>query len=87
MRDLLYVPRYFFNIKVRGELIADPEGDELASDIEARKHAEMIAREMLDRRHLYKVGLATWIFVVTDATGRKVAVVPFSRKIKLRRTQ
>jgi hypothetical protein len=47
-----------FNISVRGRRpILDPEGDELPGDREARKHAEMAAREMLDRRIWCKRGL------------------------------
>jgi hypothetical protein len=73
--------RYFFNIVVRGrKAIPDPEGDELAGDKEAREHASMIARDMLERRHWYKRGLEHWTFVVTDETERLVAVVPFSKR-------
>jgi hypothetical protein len=75
------MPRYFLNIVVRGrKAIPDPEGDKLAGDIEAREHARMIAREMMERRHWYKRGLEHWTFVVTDETERLVAVVPFSKR-------
>jgi hypothetical protein len=75
------MPRYFLNIVVRGrKAIPDPEGDELAGDKEARKHASTIARDMLERRHWYKRGLEHWTFVVTDETERLVAVVPFSKR-------
>jgi hypothetical protein len=73
------MPRYFFNIVVRGrKAIPDPEGDELAGDKEARKHAKMVAREMLTDHILYKSGLANWAFEITNGNGRKVDVVPFS---------
>jgi hypothetical protein len=73
------MPRYFFNIVVRGrKAIPDPEGDELAGDKEARKHAEMVAREMLSNRIWYKRGLEHWAFLVTNGAGRQVGVVPFS---------
>jgi hypothetical protein len=73
------MPRYFFNIVVRGrKAIPDPEGDELAGDIDARKHAEMVAREMLTNRIWYKRGLENWAFEITNGHGRKVGVVPFS---------
>jgi hypothetical protein len=75
------MPRYFLNIVVRGrKAIPDPEGDELAGDKEAREHASMIARDMLERRHWYKRGLEHWTFVVTDETERLVAVVPFAKR-------
>src|ERR1700685_4381816 len=38
----------------------EPDGDELAGDKEARKHAEMIAQEMLSNRSRYKRGLEHW---------------------------
>jgi hypothetical protein len=73
--------RYFFNIVVReGKVISDPEGDVLAGDKEARKHARMVAREMLSDHIWYKRGLEHWTFLVTDEAGRQVAVVPFSEQ-------
>jgi hypothetical protein len=75
------MPRYFFNIVVRGsKAIPDPEGDELAGDKEARKHGKMIAREMLENRRWYKRGLELWAFEITNGNGRKVGVVPFSTR-------
>jgi hypothetical protein len=71
--------RYFFNIVVRGrKSISDPEGDELAGDKEARRHAKTVAREMLTNRIRYKRGLENWAFEITNGSGRKVGVVPFS---------
>jgi hypothetical protein len=53
--------RYYFNIIVRRrKAIPDPEGDIFASHSEARKHAKLVAREMLDRRLWYKRGLERW---------------------------
>jgi hypothetical protein len=73
------MPRYFFNIVVRGrKAIPDPEGDLFANDKEAREHARMVAREMLERRHRYKRGLEHWTFVVTDKAERLVAIVPIA---------
>ena len=71
----------FFNIVIRGrKAIPDPDGDELAGDNEARKHARTTAREMLERRHWYKRGLEHWAFEITNGSGRKVGVVPFSKR-------
>jgi hypothetical protein len=79
------MPLYIFNIVVRGrEPIPEPDGDELAGDKEARKHAEMIAQEMLSNRSRCKRGLEHWAFVVTDEAGRHVAVVPFSDRSRIR---
>jgi hypothetical protein len=60
----------FFNIVVSGrKAIPDPDGDELAGDKEARKHAKLVAREMMARRIWYRRGLEHWAFVVTDDAG------------------
>jgi hypothetical protein len=74
--------RYFFNNRcARAESHSDPEGDEFASDKEARQHARMIARDMLERRHWYKRGLEHWAFEITTGNGRKVGVVHFSKRL------
>jgi hypothetical protein len=73
------MPRYFFNIVVRRRMaISDPEGDELAGDKEARRHAKMVAREMLSNRIWYKRGLENWAFEITNEAGRRVGYVAFS---------
>ena len=76
------MPRYFFNIVGRPgrKAISDPDGDELAGDREAREHAKMVARDMLDRRLWYKRDLEKWAFAITDETGRQVAFVPFANR-------
>ena len=73
------MPRYFFNI-VRGKtVIPDPEGDALHSDAAAIRHASMVARETIERRHLYRgQHLERWAFEITDDAGRRVATVPFA---------
>ena len=72
--------RYFFNI-VRGEtVIPDPEGDALHGDVEAIEHASMVAREMIEWRHLYRgQHVERWAFEITDDAGRHVATVPFAQ--------
>jgi hypothetical protein len=73
--------RYFFNIVVRGrKAIPDPDGNVFAGDKQAREHARMVAREMLERRHWYKRGLEHWAFEITNGDGRKVGVVHFSKR-------
>jgi hypothetical protein len=80
------MPRYFFNIAVRGrKVIPDPEGDEHAGDNAARKHAVMVAREMLSNHIWYKRGLEHWTFVITNEVGRQVGVVPFSSQSRIRK--
>jgi hypothetical protein len=79
------MPRYFFNIVVRGrKAVPDPEGDELAGDKAARKHGKVIARDMLANHIWYKRGLEQWAFEITDEAGRHVGLVPFSGVISKR---
>jgi hypothetical protein len=74
------MPRYFFNIIVRGrKAISDPDGDELADDKAAQKHAKMVAREMLDHHIWYKPGIEHWAFEIANGQGRKVGIVRFSK--------
>jgi hypothetical protein len=83
------MPRYFFNILVRGRTIHDPEGDNLAGDKEAKAHAKLIARGILESRDRYRRGVENWQLVITDRTGRQIGIVPLSpaRRIrKLRRS-
>ena len=73
------MPRYFFNIVVRGrKTIPDPDGDELADDKAALDHAKTVARDMFKNRIWYKRGLKHWAFAITNGTGRKVGLVSFS---------
>ena len=80
------MPRYFFNIVVRGRrAIPDPEGDELAGDKEARQHARNIARDMLAKHIWYNRGLEHWAFEITNEARRRVGLVAFSDVIRKRR--
>ena len=87
------MPRYFFNIVVRGrKAIPDPEGDLLFDNRTALRHAQAVASEMLERRRRYRRGLEHWAFEVTDERGRLVGLVSFSsptirtgRNIKIRK--
>ena len=45
--------RYFFNIVRGSAFIPDPEGDDLPGDEEAKEHAEIVAREMIEDRHKF----------------------------------
>jgi hypothetical protein len=82
------MPRYFFNIKVPSrKTIRDPEGGELRGDKDARIHAEMVARDMMANRIWYKRNLEYWAFVITDESGRQVAVVPFAQFRTVRKSK
>ena len=80
------MPRYFFNIVVRGrKAIPEPDGDELAGDKEARQHAKNIARDMLINHSRYKRGLEYWAFEIANEAGQRVGLVTFSEVMAKRR--
>jgi hypothetical protein len=60
------MPRYFLNIARGKAFIPDPDGDDLLGDGEAREHAEMVAREMIEERHKFNARrIEGWAFIVT----------------------
>ena len=84
------MPRYFFHLRhgagpgglVPGLLALDPEGDDLPGPDEARAHALMVARDLINRVRLYAVGdWFTCTFEVTDEDGHRVATVPFPETV------
>ena len=76
-RDL---PRFFLNVRRRGALIADREGDELPDRTAAEHLAHDILREMRRLPHVYGAP-RDWradTFVITDEAGTVVAEVPYA---------
>jgi len=73
------VLRYFMNVRYRGRLTPDYEGDELASEEFLRGHALATARDLVFKTRMDSI--RSWFdcsFEVTDDTGRTVLMVPFS---------
>jgi len=62
------MPKYFFNLKARGETIPDLEGVELPDEHSAHRHAEAVARELMAHRELRT---RAWRLDVRDNTGRR----------------
>ena len=74
--------RYFMNVRYRGRLIPDHEGDELASEEAVRGHALATAHDLVFRTRMDTI--RSWFdcsFEVTDESGRTVLVMPFSEVV------
>jgi hypothetical protein len=71
--------RYFMNVRYRGRLIPDHEGDELANEEAVREHALANAHDLVFCTRMDTI--RDWFdcsFEVTDESGRTVLVMPFS---------
>jgi hypothetical protein len=74
------MPRYFFNVRRDGVLIADHEGDELPDADAARELGLETVQDMMRLPHVYGE-MREWQrdeFVITDEMGATVLVLPFS---------
>jgi len=72
------IPRYFMNLRYRGRLIHDYEGDELPNEEAVRAHALATAHDLV--LHTRMDTIRSWFdctFEVTDESGRIVLVMPF----------
>jgi hypothetical protein len=70
--------RYFMNLRYRGRLIPDHEGDELPDEEAVRGHALANAHDLVFRTRMDSI--RSWFdcsFEVTDESGRTVLVMPF----------
>ena len=74
--------RYFMNVRYRGRLIPDYEGDELANEEALRPHALATAHDLVF--HTRMDSIRSWFdcsFEVTDESGRTVLVMPFGEVV------
>ena len=75
--------RYFMNVRYRGRLIPDHEGDELANEEAVHGHALATAHDLVFRTRMDTI--RSWFdcsFEVTDESGRTVLVMPFSEVVQ-----
>ena len=75
--------RYFMNVRYRGRLIPDHEGDELANEAAVRGHALATAHDLVFRTRMDTI--RSWFdcsFEITDESGRTVLVMPFSEVVQ-----
>jgi Domain of unknown function (DUF6894) len=73
------MPRYFFNTRIGDELVADPEGEELANPDGAWEVASAMIRELL--RTEETDGLLRATIEVTDDEGEIVLEFPFAEAL------
>src|SRR4051794_27859004 len=75
--------RYFMNVRYRGRLIPDQEGDELENSEALHVHALAIASDLVFRTRMDTI--RSWFdcsFEVTDDSSKTVLVLPFSEVVK-----
>lgn len=70
--------RYYFHIRVEGELILDNEGIELKTDELARKEAIRAAAELMREYPQSGKEIRPQSISVADETGRELFVVPIN---------
>ena len=76
------IARFFMNVRYRGRLIPDYEGDELANEQALRAHALATARDLVFKTRMDTI--RSWFdcsFEVTDESGRLVLVIPFDEVV------
>jgi hypothetical protein len=70
------MPRYYFNTRIGGELIADHEGEELRDPDRAWEVARMMIQELLKTEDAES--LLSAVLEVTDSDGEIVLELPFA---------
>ena len=74
------MPRYFFNTRIRNELISDPEGEELRDPDRAWQVARAMIRALLKTEGAQD-SLLSATLEVTDDEGEIVLEFPFSEAL------
>jgi hypothetical protein len=69
------MPRYFFNLKTREGTILDRDGTHLPDDSAARRHAELVARELRANR---EPSTRAWRLDVRDGCERRCSNLLFA---------
>ena len=72
------VPRFYMNLRYRGRLFPDDEGDELPDAAAARDFALETARDLIANGRMDSI--RNWFdcaFEIADEAGRTVGTVPF----------
>lgn len=75
--------RYFMNVRYRGRLTPDYEGDELPDEEALRPHALATARDLVF--HTRMDSIRSWFdcsFEITDESGKTVLVMPFDEVVE-----
>jgi hypothetical protein len=76
------VPRFFMNLRYRGRVFADDEGDQLQDAAAARAYALETARDLIANGRMDSI--RNWYdctFEIADESGRVVETVPFGETV------
>ncbi len=76
------MPRYFFNTRIGGTLIPDPEGEELRDPDHAWEIARATIRQILQEEG-EDPSLLSASLEVTDASGEIVLEFPFTEALEI----
>ena len=76
------MPRYFMHIRRTGSLSTDPEGVELPDLEQARREAQLDARELIADRIRSGKMIGDDRFEIADERGNILAMVPFRDAIR-----
>lgn len=76
------MPRYFFNIRIAGTLIPDPEGEELRDPDQAWEVARATIRQILQEEG-GEPSLLSAALEVTDISGEIVLEFPFNEALEI----
>ena len=70
------MPKYFFNLAAREEIVFDRQGVDFPGERSAREHAEVVARELMAHRELRT---RAWQLDVRDSNGLPCFDLLFAR--------
>jgi len=70
------MPKYFFNLAARDEVVFDRQGVDFPDERSAREHAEVVARELMARR---EPQTRAWRLDVCDSNGLPCFDLLFAR--------
>lgn len=73
--------RFYLNMRLRGTLIDDPDGEEFASLAEAREEAVQSAREIMAEALKSGRPLGGWTFEISDEAGNVMLTLPFEEAL------
>ena len=78
------MPRYFFNVSLQGDLLPDPEGQELPDPDADWEAARRMARDLMSVELDSPVRWQDCFFEVKDAAGEVVLKFPFLEAVETR---
>jgi hypothetical protein len=79
------MPRYFFNVHIGTDALADPEGQDLRNADQAWEVAKVMARNLMNTEFEQPINWASSHIEVKDDVGEIVLEFPFLEAIPLDR--